>query len=164
MRFYDKTLNDKTLHGTDKWRDMYNTRYELMRASMKPAPPELVAKLKAKCEESIFISDEALREDCLCEEDYEFTLTQINTLDKLEMFFDHGNWSIRQGVVYKDLAFINQVNGGDEWWTLKQDGEEWVAFESCTMRPIIHRGEFRKMIRDMRKSTMEQCESLDYAT
>ena len=28
----------------------------------------------------------------------------------LKLFFEHGNWSIRQGVVYQDLFFCNQVN------------------------------------------------------
>ena len=36
----------------------------------------------------------------------------------LKLFFEHGNWSIRQGVVYQDLFFCNQVNGGDEWLSL----------------------------------------------
>ena len=28
------------------------------------------------------------------------------TFDELRDFFAHGNWAIRQGVVYKDQAFI----------------------------------------------------------
>ena len=41
-------------------------------------------------------------------------------MEELRGFFTHGNWALRQGIVYEDLAFVQQVDGGDEWWTLKR--------------------------------------------
>lgn len=52
-------------------------------------------------------------------------------MEELRGFFAHGNWALRQGIVYEDLAFVQQVDGGDEWWTLKRTDSGWLAFESC---------------------------------
>ena len=40
------------------------------------------------------------------------------------------SWAIRDGFVYKNMAFIQQVNGGDEYWTLIHDGNKWIDYES----------------------------------
>ena len=83
----------------------------------------------------------------------------------LKLFFEHGNWSIRQGVVYKDLFFCNQVNGGDEWWTCRYDHEAgaYFPFESVTMKAVIDKGEFETLLADMLAATVEQCKHLEYA-
>ena len=83
----------------------------------------------------------------------------------LKLFFEHGNWSIRQGVVYRDLFFCNQVNGGDEWWVCRYDPAEGVyfPFESVTMKLVIARGEFETLLADMQAATVAQCKHLDYA-
>jgi len=72
--------------------------------------------------------------------DYNYTYYECMTIKELKQAFLYGNWSIRQCFTYKNLAFINQVNAGDEWWTLKkfEDGTI-LAFESITMiRTINH--------------------------
>ena len=83
----------------------------------------------------------------------------------LKLFFEHGNWSIRQGVVYRDLFFCNQVNGGDEWWVCRYDPAEetYFPFESVTMKLVIARGEFEALLEDMQAATVAQCKHLDYA-
>ena len=83
----------------------------------------------------------------------------------LKLYFEHGNWSIRQGVLYRDLFFCNQVNGGDEWWVCRYDPakETYFPFESVTMKLIIARGEFETLLADMQAATVEQCKRLDYA-
>lgn len=89
----------------------------------------------------------------------------IDDIDALREHFGRGNWAIRQGVVFDDLAFINQVNGGDEWWTLKRDGEEWVAFESTSFAYVIEtkgRAAFETLVRSMQLATPAQCKTLDY--
>lgn len=82
----------------------------------------------------------------------------------LKLFFEHGNWSIRQGVVYRDLFFCNQVNGGDEWWVCRYDHEAgaYFPFESVTMKRVIAAGEFETLLADMLAATVEQCKHLDY--
>jgi hypothetical protein len=65
-------------------------------------------------------------------------------------------------VQHHDLIFVNQVNGGDEWWTLKINGDQLVPFESITFRHIIARGEFPSFIQRLRVASVEQCKNLAY--
>jgi hypothetical protein len=80
----------------------------------------------------------------------------------LRAFFEHGNWATRQGVQYRDLIFVNQVNGGDEWWTLKLDGRNLVPFESITIQAVILNGRFADLIDRMHRAAPAQCVGLDY--
>jgi hypothetical protein len=97
-------------------------------------------------------------------EDYPYAFCRAASVDDLSVFFEHGNWSIRQGIVYEDLAFINQVDGGDEWWTLKRTDEGWMEFESLSAAAMIRNSpdEFKETIACMRRATPEQCRHLDY--
>lgn len=72
--------------------------------------------------------------------DYCYTYYECLSIEELRKAFLRGNWAIRQCFTYRNLAFINQMNGGDEWWTLKkfEDGR-LLRFESITMiRTINH--------------------------
>ena len=97
-------------------------------------------ELKQKCQENDWVKRFGVMfaEDPFAETDYKYCFTRCSTLAELKTFFLQGNWAIRQGFIYKSLAFINQINGGDEWWTLKKfpDGEI-IAFESISMRHIL---------------------------
>ena len=104
-------------------------------------------------------------DDPCLESDSSYTFCEYDDIAMLRLFFEHGNWSIRQGVIYRDLFFCNQVNGGDEWWTCRYDHEagEYFPFESITMKAIINKGEFEALLADMQSATVEQCKRLDYA-
>lgn len=65
-------------------------------------------------------------------EEYPYEFVEAEDVSALRGFLEHGNWAIRTGIVYDDLAFIQQVNGGDEWWTFKKAPDGWEAFESWT--------------------------------
>ena len=68
-------------------------------------------------------------------------------------------------MLFGDLAFIQQVNGGDEWWTLKRrpDGS-WLAFESYTMSYILpDMSRFTRAIASMQLATPEECKRLEYS-
>ena len=101
------------------------------------------------------------------ESDYTFgNYYACRTIDELKKAFLYGNWAIRQGFIYESLGFINQINGGDEWWTIKKfhDGSI-LAFESITMTLIIKdnpEGYFEEYIAQMLKATREQCLKLEY--
>ena len=69
-------------------------------------------------------------------EEYPYEFSRTESLDRLREALGSGNWAIRQGFCYRDLAFIQQVNGGDEWWTLKRDGDAWTGFESWSFCAI----------------------------
>lgn len=54
-------------------------------------------------------------------EDYPFTFELITAVESLKTVMDHGNTAIRTCYLYEDLAFVQQVNGGDEWLTLRKE-------------------------------------------
>lgn len=68
---------------------------------------------------------------------YEYSFREVSGMDELRDIFIHGNWAIRTGYVLKDLAFIQQANGGDEWLTLKKENGQWRDFESISFRAIL---------------------------
>jgi len=108
-------------------------------------------------------------EDPFMELDYKYCFTECKTIEELKANFLRGNWAIRQGFIFKNLAFVNQINGGDEWWTLKkfEDGET-IAFESISFRHIIKQGRtwdgstFEQLIERLLKATKEQGKTLNY--
>lgn len=75
--------------------------------------------------------------------------------------FRHGNWSLGSAFTLGNLCFIQQVDGGDEWLTIKED----VAFESLSCGWIIeHHGEpyLIAMIEAIQRASKEACKRLDY--
>ena len=85
-------------------------------------------------------------------------LDKCHTPEELQSKLAHGNWSVGQGFYYQNLCFINQVDGGDEWLTIKDN----YGFESITFMKIIKRGEFMKLLNRLRTATKEQCIKLKY--
>ena len=89
-------------------------------------------------------------------------------MEELRSYFRRGNLAIRQGVVYRDLAFVQQVDGGDEWWTLKKIGDEgepgdWLAFENCSFGGLSRdRHGFNDLIVGMSAASASECERLEY--
>lgn len=127
-------------------------------------------ELVEKCQENPWLKvfGEVFREDPFMELDYEYCFTECKTVERLKKYFVQGNWAIRQGFTYKNLAFINQDNGGDEWWTLKkfEDGEI-IAFESISFRHWIksedrNHESFEDLIQRLLKATKDQCRKLEY--
>ncbi|SRR6266540_6317358 len=89
------------------------------------------------------------------------SLHKCETLDELQERLRHGNWCLGQGFYHRDLCFINQVEGGDEWLTLKQD----IAFESFTFGAIEQQGgpgAVREMLERLLRATKEQCKDWTY--
>lgn len=94
-------------------------------------------------------------------EDPPFTrdsFTGCFSVEELEERISFGNWSLGTAFYYRDLCLINQVNGGDEWLTIRHG----IAFESITFGPAIERGGFAKLIRVLLAATKEQCQNLTY--
>ena len=82
----------------------------------------------------------------------------IDDINNLETFFKTGNWCLGQTVLYKNLAFMQQVNGGDEWLTLKMfsDGK-MRSFESCSMGLIAEDDgseKFKKFVKGLTKAIL----------
>lgn len=132
----------------------------------KPLDEETREQLVSKCQENGWLKVGGYDwQDNPFLEEYPYEFARIDDIDALREHFGRGNWAIRQGVVFGDLAFINQVNGGDEWWTLKRDGEGWMAFESTSFAYVIEakgRPAFETLVRSMQLATPAQCKTLDY--
>ncbi len=85
------------------------------------------------------------------------TRTKQAVEDELERI-GNGNWAIGTAFYYRDLCFINQVDGGDEWLTIRHG----IAFESMTLEPRIEEGKFARLIRRLLAATKAQCQALTY--
>ena len=67
-----------------------------------------------------------------------FSFSRIESLDGLKEFFQRESHAIREGVLFGNLAFINQVDGGDEWWTLKRlPNGSWIDIDSISFKGLV---------------------------
>ena len=120
--------------------------------------------LVKKCQENGWLRKNgfAWQDDPYLEE-YPYRFYKTQDIESLRNVFVHGNRAIREGFIYKDLAFIQQVDGGDEWWTCKRFDNEWVAFESWSFSQFARDPiEFKDAILHMQYATKKECTSLDY--
>ncbi|MDL2293793.1 hypothetical protein LJC60_04095 [Ruminococcaceae bacterium OttesenSCG-928-D13] len=86
--------------------------------------------------------------------DYAWGIREVGSVDELIEQFRHGNWAVRIGFVLGDLAFVEQVNGGNEWLALKLEDGEWKSFDSVSFYAMLQqRGE--DACRDYIKHLME---------
>lgn len=74
-----------------------------------------------------------------------------------------GNWCLGQAFALENICFINQIDGGDEWLTIK-DG---LSFESITMRRRGEEAEIAEkrvigLIECIQRATELQCRRLEY--
>lgn len=88
---------------------------------------------------------------------------EVEDLKKLAEHFS-GFWCIRTTFIYKSLAFVQQVDGSDEWLTLKITENGLYPFNSCSFWPSLERNkmEFYKDVLRMDKASLERCLSLKY--
>lgn len=95
--------------------------------------------------------------------DPQFKITnffECKTLDFLMKKLSGGGWAVGAAFFYKNLAFINQVDGGDEWLIIKED----VPFESYSCGSVINRDK-RKFVEDIYKylnTPKEEIQNFDY--
>lgn len=71
--------------------------------------------------------------------------------------FEESNWCLGQAFYIDNLCFINQVNGGDEWLTIKED----LSFESISFGHMKPQKRATVLYR-LEKATLEQCKLLQY--
>ncbi|QPH40615.1 hypothetical protein [Pedobacter endophyticus] len=72
----------------------------------------------------------------------EGSIATCQTIESLQKEIGSGNWCLGQGFSFKNLCFINQIDGGDEWLTIKDD----YCFESITFGHFIKSGKFIPII------------------
>ncbi|MFI3255267.1 MAG: DUF3846 domain-containing protein [Eubacteriales bacterium] len=91
--------------------------------------------------------------------DYDYGFKEFESPEALKEFFEDGNWSIRTGAIFGDLAFVQQVNGGDEWLTLKKEEGQYRSFESMSFESILRREgatEFYELLNQLQTKTIDQ--------
>ena len=135
-----------------------------MTGRLKEADERTKRELTDKCQENGWLRRGGYpwQDDPYLEE-YPYEFAKAGSVEELRGFFAHGNWALRQGIVYEDLAFVQQVDGGDEWWTLKRTDSGWLAFESWSFGRIVQEPErFSHAIECMHRATPEQCKRLEY--
>jgi hypothetical protein len=143
----------------------WQAEYEATRAAAVPVESELLDRLIKACQKNHWLKvggADFEPDGFCCEHDYPYILERSDGVGMLERFFAHGNWAIRAAVQHHDLFFVNQINGGDEWWTLKIDCDQLLRFESIIFRHIIARGEFPSYVQRLRDATVEQCKNVAY--
>jgi hypothetical protein len=148
---------------TVDWRE----HYEQMRAAAVPMNDQPIYKaMVRKCQINPWLKVGGMDfepDGVCCEHDYPYYLERYDDVSMLERFFEHGNWGLRAAVTHRDLIFVNQVNGGDEWWTVKiLPSGELMPFESITFGPSIERGGFVALIERLASATPETCKALTY--
>lgn len=139
--------------------------YDELKASLISATPEEYEKLHAICQTNDWIKTGGIDFgdwELMNEDDYPFAFPRLTTPRLLRAFFGDYGWAIRQGVQYHDLVFVQQVNGGDEYWTLKRFDGVYLPFESMSMQYIVKEGSFFSKLRRLEAATMEQCRTLTY--
>lgn len=104
-----------------------------------------------------------------------FTESSIHlctSVAELKYRIGHGNWCVGQGFAIANpfntdqhICFVNQIDGGDEWLTIKYDR----AFESMTFGPSIkrkagysNRYTFEQYLSGLLNATLEECINLNY--
>lgn len=80
------------------------------------------------------------------------------SIDELAEQMTGTSWTIGTAFYYRDLCFIQQVEGGDEWLTIRHG----TAFESITVTPSVECGEFASLVRRLLTASKEQCQRLEY--
>lgn len=80
------------------------------------------------------------------------------TLEELKNKFAHGNWCLGQGYSYKNFCFINQINAGDEWLSIKDN----FVFESASLGLMIEKGSYDKWIERVLSAPSDRLRVLDY--
>lgn len=144
----------------------YKQKYAPLWEAQKEISSVLKEALVAVCQKNMWLRVHGIPflDDPALESDSPYSFNQIDGISALELFFEHGNWAIRSGVVHKNLFFCNQVDGGDEWWCCKLDEARnvWVPFESITFGGMIKDGSFRAFIDRLLNATIEQCVNLTY--
>ena len=77
-------------------------------------------------------------------ETHRFELFNSESLVSLHEYFRSGSHRIREGVVFRDLAFVQQVDMGDEWLVLMRQFDDgtgecsWLPFESYSFGGLLH--------------------------
>lgn len=97
--------------------------------------------------------------DCAFEEPLgEGDFVECLSIESLYNELTKANWILGQPFYYKNLCFINQINGGDEFMVIRDN----IDFESITAH-VYSLEEFKGFVNSVLKASEEQLLKLDYS-
>lgn len=106
------------------FREEYEKKYAPMRAAMEPVVGEEHDRLVELCQRNCWIKRHGLAfsaDPCL-EADSPYTFCRFGDIAMLKLFFEHGNWSIRQGyytgICFSAIRSMAGMNGGRAGMTM----------------------------------------------
>jgi len=84
-------------------------------------------------------------------------------VDELAELILRGNWCLGHAFVLGDIGFVNQIDGGDEWLTIKGA----TSFESITMKTSSETMEqatkrLCETVARIQQASEKQCKKLEY--
>ena len=81
-----------------------------MTGRLKEADERTKRELADKCQENGWLRRGGYpwQDDPYLEE-YPYEFAKASNVEELRGFFAHGNWALRQGIVYEDLAFVHRA-------------------------------------------------------
>lgn len=82
---------------------------------------------------------------------------RCDTVEELESKLRQGNWCLGEAFYYKDICFIQQESGGDEWLVIKQG----LPFESITVG-AMKENRFQQFVESVISASLEDCMNLKY--
>lgn len=131
--------------------------YEHSRNYMQEIEVKEKEDLIAICQKNGLLKHDGyeFQDGSLSEEEYGYNFLRCERRLDLMNYLENVSWSIRDGFLFEDMAFIQQVNGGDEYWTLIDHNGEWIDYESATFRPSIERGEFYALIEKLHEEGIQ---------
>lgn len=100
----------------------------------------------AKEEGNFIVEEDRLNQNNIC---------FIGSVKELKNFFKFGNWCLGQGVIHKNLFFLQQIDGGDEWATYEIQKNKIISFESVSFKLIIKDKEFEEYLKSLSKGKEE---------
>lgn len=126
-----------------------NSEFEA--AHKTEANPDDVKALIAKGDSNSFLRFGGFyHDDPFLDLESSFCFKEVDDLTALAQIFYHGNWAYRTGFIYKGAAFINQLDGGGEWWTLVKDKDgNWQGIDSVSFRALVKDGTFVSYIKQL---------------
>jgi hypothetical protein len=86
------------------------------------------------------------------------SFTGCYSVDELAEWLTTAEWVTGTAFYYRDLCFIAQVDGGDEWLIIRHG----LAFESLSVKPAIENGTFASLVRRLLAASQEQCQQRTY--
>lgn len=93
------------------------------------------------------------------------SISVVDDVETLREFFIFGNWCLGTGIIYKNLCFIQQIDGGDEWLAIKTFVDGTIDFESISWRHIIKEhgsARFSEDLGRLLRASKDACKNLEY--